>query len=38
MEQKVMRLTELDLTKIVKLVITKQEDGKYHKSTQFEIN
>jgi hypothetical protein len=38
MEQKVMRLTESYLTKIVKLVITKQEDGKYHKSIQFEIN
>ena len=38
MEQEVMRLTELDLTKIVKLVITKQEDEKYHKSIQFEIN
>ena len=38
MEQKVMRLTESYLTKIVKLVITKQEEGKYHKSTQFEIN
>ena len=33
-----MRLTELDLTKIVKLVITKKEDGKYLKSIQFEIN
>jgi hypothetical protein len=33
-----MRLTESYLTKIVKLVITKQEDGKYHKSIQFEIN